>query len=84
MKADKIITLGAAGAVACVGACAVAALIPAALATGGLAFLSSSLLGWPVAIGLVFLVAAGVLYWRARARRSQQSACGCATRETAQ
>ncbi len=84
MKTDKIITLGAAGAVACVGACAAAALLPTVLATGGLAFLSSSVFGWPVAIGLVFLAAAGVLYWRARARRRQQSACGCATRETTQ
>jgi len=84
MKADKIITLGAVGALACVGVCAAAVLIPAALATGGLAFLSSSFIGWPAAIGLALLGAAGLLYWRSRAKRTASAASGCGPNEAQQ
>lgn len=84
MKADKIITLGAAGAVACVGACAAAAFIPTALATGGLAFLSSEFVGWPAAIGLALLAAGALFYWRSRKRAPAQSSCGCNVREAGQ
>lgn len=84
MDTQKFLTLGTVGALACVGACAAAALIPAVLATSGVAFLTSELIGWPAAVGAALFVAAGALVWRARSRRAKQGACGCGNAETGQ
>lgn len=84
MNMQKIFTLGTVGAAACIGACAVAALIPAALATGGLAFVSSALFGWPTAIGVALLIAAGFFVWRRRMRSRVSRACANSSCETSQ
>lgn len=82
MDTRKFLTLGVVGAVACVGACAAATLIPAMLAAGGLAFVSSEFIGWPLAVGVALLAAAGFLFWRGRARSQLQASCACSAPET--
>ncbi len=82
MDTRKFLTVGVLGALACVGACAAAAFIPAMLAAGGLAFVSSAFVGWPIAAGVALLAAAAFLFWRARARRQVQSSCACSLPET--
>ncbi|MFN3463866.1 MAG: hypothetical protein ACK4X1_07270 [Terricaulis sp.] len=75
MDTRKFLSFGALGALACVGACAAAAFLPALLATGGFALVSSAFIGWPLAIGLALIATAGLLFWRARERRQVQRAC---------
>ena len=82
METRKILTFGTLGALACVGACAAAAFIPAVLAAGGLAFVSSEFIGWPLAIGVALLAAAAFLFWRAHRRRQVQPSCACSAPET--
>lgn len=84
MNMQKIVTLGTVGAAACIGACAAAALIPAALATGGLAFLSSEFVGWPMAIGVALLLAAAFLVWRRHVQSRASRSCANASCETSQ
>lgn len=82
MDTRKFLTFGTLGALACAGACAAAAFIPALLAGGGLAFVSSEFIGWPLAIGVALLAGAAFLFWRVRASRKVQSSCACAAPET--
>lgn len=77
MNGSRFITLGAVGAVACVGVCAAAALVPAVLAGGGVALLLDEIAGWQVALGAVLVVGAAIWWWRVRRSRAQRS-CGCA------
>ncbi len=79
MKSAKLLTLGAAGAAACVGACALVGLAPALLAGGGVALFAEQIGGWQTAAA-VALAAAGAIWWLT-SRRRKQPACGCASDE---
>lgn len=83
MDTRKFLTFGTLGALACVGACAAAAFIPALLAAGGAALISTEFIGWPLAVGVALLAIAAFAFWRARGRRQAQAACACSARETA-
>jgi hypothetical protein len=77
MNSGKLLTLGA-GALACLGACAAVALIPALLAGGGLALMSEQLAGWQTVAGLALLTVAAI--WLLGRRRAKQASCACAER----
>ena len=78
MHKQRLFTLGAAGAIACVGACAAASFIPALLASGGIALFAERFTGWQPALGLALLAAAGI--WWLIARRPKQARCACPPR----
>lgn len=75
MKNRNIIAVGAVGAVACIGACAAAAMLPALLAGGGIGLLGDRFAGWQVGIGVALIATAAVVLLLRR--RVKQSSCAC-------
>jgi hypothetical protein len=79
MNSGKLVSLGALGAAACIGACAALGFFPAIIAGGGAALSASRFVGWEIAGAVAFLAAGGAwLLVRSRARKS--SACASATK----
>jgi hypothetical protein len=76
MNSGKLLSFGALGAAACIGACAALGFLPAIIAGGGAALSGFRSVGWEIAGAVAFLAAGGVwLLLRSRARNS----CACAS-----